>query len=368
MSNSQFVPLNDLARWDEADRINITRAIEDVVDSGYFINGPKTALLNTRFRKLLNDREIVFVGNGTDALTLALLGLGVREGDLVATVTNAGGYATGAILRIGAIPVLVDVDLRTAQISTDDLLKKMQRHPTMKALVVTHLYGQMADMQSVLSIARAFDCLVIEDCAQSIGAVQSGLAAGTFGDASTFSFYPTKNLSCLGDGGAISFKSKADADQTRQLAQYGWSSRYVIDHESGFNSRLDEIQAAVLLERIDGLQNNNDKRRLIVSQYRAAVKEPRYFIGEDDSSFIGHLAVLVTDSRDHDLSRFSNAKIATGIHYPILDHHQGAWSSHFPNVTLPNSELLVKKIISLPCFPMLSEFEVERVCEALQSL
>ena len=368
MSNSQLVPLNDLSRWDEVDKLNVSRAIQDVVDSGHFINGPKTTLLNTRLKQMLDGREIVFVGNGTDALMLSLLGLGVKEGDLVATVANAGGYATSAILRIGAVPVLVDVDPHTAQISVEDLRLKLQSHLAMKAVVVTHLYGQMADMPTVLAAVRDYGCLVIEDCAQSIGAVQAGLTSGTFGDASTFSFYPTKNLSCLGDGGAISFKSTAHAEYARQLAQYGWSSRYVIDHEGGFNSRLDEMQAAVLLERIDGLQKNNDKRRQIVNRYKAALKDSRFLIGEDDPSFVGHLAVLVTGSRDADMSSLKKANIATGIHYPILDHQQAGWKTYFSNVRLSNSESLVQKIVSLPCFPLLEEFEIERVCEALQSL
>ena len=368
MSNSNVVPLNDLSRWDEADKINVSRAIQEVIESGHFINGPKTSLLNSRLKQMLGDREIVFVGNGTDALMLALLGLGINEGDLVATVANAGGYATSAILRIGAVPVLVDVDPRTAQLSVEDLRLKLQSHPAMKAVIVTHLYGQMAEMPSILATVGNFECLVIEDCAQSIGAMHSGLTSGTFGDASTFSFYPTKNLSCLGDGGAISFKSKAHAEYARQLAQYGWSSRYVIDHKGGFNSRLDEVQAAVLLERIDGLQKNNDKRRQIVNRYRGALTDSRYVIGENDESFVGHLAVLITSSRDADISSLKKANIGTGIHYPILDHQQTGWSTYFSNVKLPNSEYLVQKIVSLPCFPLLQEFEIERVCEALQAL
>jgi len=368
MSNSQLIPLNDLSRWDEADKLNVSRAIQEVIDSGHFINGSKTSLLNSRLKELLCEREIVFVGNGTDALTLALLGLGVEGGDLVATVANAGGYATSAILRIGAVPVLIDVDPRTAQISVEDLELKLQSHPTMKAVVVTHLYGQMADMPSVLAAAGNFGCLIIEDCAQSIGAMQAGLNSGTFGDASTFSFYPTKNLSCLGDGGAISFKSTTNAEYARQLAQYGWSSRYVIDHEGGFNSRLDEIQAAVLLERIDNLKKNNDKRRQIVNRYMGALTGSRFLIGDDDPSFVGHLAVLVTSSRDADISSLKKANIGTGIHYPILDHQQAGWSANFSDIKLPNSESLVQKIVSLPCFPLLQEFEIERVCDALQSL
>lgn len=368
MSNVQFVPLNDLSRWDAADKLKVSRAIQDVADSGHFINGPKTTLLNTRLKQLLNDREIVFVGNGTDALTLSLLGMGIKEGDQVVTVANAGGYATGAILRIGAVPILVDVDPRTAQISIDHLQQKLQEHPHIKAVVVTHLYGQMANMNDILALVKDLECLVVEDCAQSIGAMHAGSNAGTFGDASTFSFYPTKNLSCLGDGGAISFKSLSHASRARQLAQYGWSSRYVVDHEGGFNSRIDEIQAAVLLERFDDLQKNNDIRRQIVNRYRNVLTGSRYVIGENQPSFVGHLAVLVTNSRDEVMQKFSKANIATGIHYPVLDHQQVGWRPYFKGVMLPVSELLVQKIVTLPCFPLLSEHEIDRVCEVLQSL
>ena len=368
MSSSDYIPLNDLSRWDPTDKLRVKAAISRVVNSGYFINGPVTNEFNEQFKRSLNEREVVFVGNGTDALVLGLLGLGIKKGEVVATVSNAGGYATGAILRVGAIPLLVDVHLNTAQMSADDLRQKMESSPPVKAVIVTHLYGLMAEMSEITLIAKEFGCLLIEDCAQSIGAVQAGSASGTFGDASTFSFYPTKNLSCLGDGGAISFKSKTHAERASQLAQYGWSSRYVIDHEGGFNSRLDEMQAAVLLERINDLQKNNDKRRQIVNRYKAALTDSRFLIGEDDPSFVGHLAVLVTGSRDADMSCLKKANIATGIHYPILDHQQNGWSTYFDNVELPNSESLVQKIVSLPCFPLLQEFEIERVCEALQSL
>ena len=368
MSNTPIVPLNDLARWDETDRLNISRAVQEVVNSGYFINGPKTAEFNSYMQQLLGGREVVLVGNGTDALTLSLLGLGIKNGDKVATVSNAGGYATGAILRVGAVPLLIDVEPNTAQISKDDLQSKLENESDVKAVIVTHLYGLMADMKAILDVTRSFGCFVIEDCAQSIGAVQSGSIAGAFGDASTFSFYPTKNLSCLGDGGAVSFKFEEHADNARQLAQYGWSSRYAIVKEKGFNSRLDEIQAAVLLERVSGLNANNEKRRQIVNQYKSAVVGSRYFISAEDASFVGHLGIMVTESRGLDASVLQRAGVATGIHFPILDHHQVGWNRHFKNEILPNSESLVGRILTLPCFPMLSDVEIERVCETLQAL
>jgi aminotransferase EvaB len=368
MQKMNSVPLNDLARWDETDRLSVAQAVQEVINSGHFINGPKTAEFKAFMQQLLGGREVVLVGNGTDALALSLLGLGIKRGDVIATVSNAGGYATGAILRIGAIPLLIDVDPRTAQISKDDLQFKLKTNSDVSAVVVTHLYGLMADMKAILEVTNRFGCFVIEDCAQSIGAVQDGLMSGAFGDASTFSFYPTKNLSCLGDGGCVSFKIQEHADTARELAQYGWSSRYVIDKDQGFNSRLDEIHAAVLLERAKSLDFNNERRRKIVKQYQDATVNSRRFLFADDYSFVGHLAVMVTESRDLDTAILHKSNIATGIHYPILDHHQVGWRSHFHSVELPNSEYLVKRIVSLPCFPLLHESEIERVCEALQSL
>jgi dTDP-4-amino-4,6-dideoxygalactose transaminase len=368
MKNSELVPLNDLSRWNVGDREKVGNSIQAVVDSGIYINGPKTTELKSRIQRFLKGREVVLVGNGTDALVVSLLGVGVRPGDHVATVANAGGYATGAILRIGAIPVLVDVDQRSAQMSVNDLQKQLEKISTIRAVVVTHLYGQMADMKAILETVSSSRCLIIEGCAQSIGAQSGDRLAGTFGDASTFSFYPTKNLSCLGDAGAISFKSDVHAEYARRLAQYGWSRRYEISQEGGINSRIDEIQAAVLVERLDGLEENNHRRRQVVQHYKSALNGSRYLIGEDDQSFVGHLAVMVTSSRDADISRLRDAQIGTGIHYPVLDHHQAGWNMHFTGVKLSNSEALVRKIVTIPCFPLLQELEIERVCEALQSL
>ena len=368
MSSSGYIPLNDLSRWDPIDKDRVTAAILGVVNSGHFLNGPVTSEFKDQFKRLINGREVVFVGNGTDALVLALLGLGIREGDAVATVSNAGGYATGAILRVGAIPRLIDIHSTTAQMSAHDLRKKMESGPPIKAIVVTHLYGLMADMSEISEIARQFGCLLIEDCAQSIGARQNGKVAGTFSDASTFSFYPTKNLSGLGDGGAVSFSEQNDALLAQRYAQYGWSTRYKIDLDRGMNSRLDEIQAAVLLTRISDLRTNNEIRRKIVSRYQSVLSKPQYMIYEDNDSFVGHLAVLITESRDQVIKCMERAKIATAVHYPVLDHHQVGWRANFQNVVLPSSEELVQRIVSLPCFPLMTELEIERVTSALQTL
>ena len=368
MTKLDLIPLNDLSRWDDGEKQSIKKVIADVIESGVFIDGPKNGVLSEQLKDLLSGRHIVCVGNGTDALVLSLLGLGVQSGDIVATVANAGGYATSAILRIGAVPLLIDIDLTTAQMSSSDLQNKFLETPNVKAVVVTHLYGLVADIEAIRDVADKHSVLLIEDCAQSIGAVKSGVPAGAFGDASTFSFYPTKNLGALGDGGAVAFKNQEHASLVKKLAQYVWSTRYTVSHERGINSRLDEIQAAIIVERFKTWKQKNKSRQTIVKKYQLAVKSPRRIIFADDDSFVGHMAVLVSPTRDRDRSAFENAGIATGVHFPVLDHQQGAWKHHFDSVTLPNSEKLVEQIISIPCFTQLHETEIERICSVLKDL
>ena len=202
--------------------------------------------------------------------------------------------------------------------------------------------------------------MLIEDCAQAIGAELSGIPAGAWGDASTFSFYPTKNLACLGDGGAVAFKDTKNADACRRLAQYGWSERYVISDSHGFNSRLDEIQAAILVSRIQRLAHNNQVRKSIISRYVKSLHETRCMVHNNDNDFVGHLAVMITPHHQSDVEKLNRANVGHGVHYPVLDHHQPAWKEHFAGVSLPNSEQLVESINTLPCFPLMTENEISR--------
>jgi len=368
MAESTSIPINDLTRWDAGDRERIGKAIAEVVESGYFIHGPKTRELEAVLGRLIGNREVVCVGSGTDALLLSLLTLGVSEGKKVATVANAGGYATGAILRLGGIPVLVDIESESAQVSVEHLREVLQSHPDIHTVVITHLYGLMANMIEILKVVKDFGCFVVEDCAQAIGAAQDGKVAGAWGDAAAFSFYPTKNLSCLGDGGAVAFAHPDLAGRARSLAQYGWKSRYAISHELGINSRLDELQAAVLLSRVANLDELNNRRRNIVNQYAHSLDARRSMIFANAGSFVGHLAVMITETRAVDTQKLKDQGVSTGVHYPILDHQQEAWRHHFLGTTLSVSEKLVNRIMTLPCFPQLSDDEVMRVCGALQSL
>jgi dTDP-4-amino-4,6-dideoxygalactose transaminase len=362
------IPINDLARWDATDLSDVTACMTKVADSGHFMRGPYTSDLEKQLGMMLEGMKVVCVANGTDALVLSLLSLGIQSGDKVATVANAGGYATGAILRIGAIPVLVDVEVKTAQMSAASLSMNLKTDSKIRAVVTTHLYGLMADMQSIRELTSAKGVFLIEDSAQAIGAKLSGVSAGAWGDASTFSFYPTKNLACLGDGGAVAFKNSENADTCRRLAQYGWSERYVISDSNGFNSRLDEIQAAILISRMQRLTHNNQVRKSIIARYVKALNETRYMVYNDADDFVGHLAVMITPHQQADIEKLNQAGIGNGVHYPVLDHHQPAWENHFVGASLPNSEQLVKSIATLPCFPLMTENEIYRVCEVLKTL
>jgi dTDP-4-amino-4,6-dideoxygalactose transaminase len=238
----------------------------------------------------------------------------------------------------------------------------------LSAVVVTHLYGLMADIETIRNICDEAGVLLIEDCAQAFGAKFHGNNVGSWGDAATFSFYPTKNLGALGDGGAISFKRLSHLSCARQLAQYGWSTRYEVTMLGGVNSRIDEIQAAVLLLRLQNLDEENNKRRRIIKKYRDSLADKRDIVFLDDESFVGHLAVLVTDSRDKDQAALNAKGISTGIHYPILDNDQPAWKSIFENQSVPNAASVSQKILTLPCFPRMTENEIQLVCKTLSEL
>jgi aminotransferase EvaB len=361
------IPLNDLSRWSEGEIDRLTSLFREICSSGAFMLGKYTRDLERQLSERVAGKSVVCVGNGTDALYLAMAALGVGRGSCVATVANAGGYATGAALRLGSAVELIDIDPLTHQMSVDDLGRKVEQGP-ITHVVVTHLYGHMAEIADLERICSQRGIFLIEDCAQALGAKSSAGSAGTFGDIATFSFYPTKNLGALGDGGAIVCSTEALSERVRRLAQYGWSSRYSIANEGGINSRIDEIQAAILLDRLGRLDDDNDTRRQIVGRYAAAVSGQRRLIWSDSSSYIGHLAVVVSPTRTSDQENLLENGVSTGIHYPILDHRQPAWSRYFTSVQIPHSEVANTQIYTVPCFPRMSNQEIATVASALTQL
>ena len=363
--------MNDLSRGLAADRCAINQAVATVVDSGWLVLGTAVRDFESAFATFTGTTECVGVANGTDAIEIALRAVGVTAGDYVCTAANAGFYATTACLRIGAIPVYVDINPGTHALASDALSAALDTDP--KAVVLTHLYGGMGDVGAIVDICRGAGIPLIEDCAQATGAeTEHGVSAGALGDIGCFSFYPTKNLGGIGDGGAITTSNADLADRCRALRQYGWRSRYVVD-SAGTNSRLDEIQAAVLLNRLPLLTSRTDRRREVASAYRSAVDQNPiidqmvYWPGP---THVAHLAVILSDHRALIADSLARKGITTDVHYPVPDDRQPLWDHELTFRApggLPATHAAAERILSLPCFPELTDDEVAFVAEAITS-
>jgi dTDP-4-amino-4,6-dideoxygalactose transaminase len=355
------VPLNDLRRVHAPHASALRAAYERVFSRGSFVLGDEVRAFEQEFAAYCGTRECVGVANGSDALEIALRALGVSAGDRVATVANAAMYSTLAIRATGARPVYVDVDEATLTMSPAAL--EALPSGTLHALVVTHLYGRLADTGPIVAYARERGVPVIEDCAQAHGAERDGTRAGAFGSLATFSFYPTKNLGALGDGGAITTSDAALADTVRELRQYGWRGKYRVDREGGRNSRLDELQAAFLRAKLPSLDRENARRRDIVNRYANGIRHPdiRSPLPAGSES-VAHLAVIRTPHREALRAHLSERGVATDVHYPIADHRQRV--ANAADVKLPVSERACGEVLSLPCFPAITDAEADAVIEA----
>ncbi len=363
------IPVNALDRAVAAERDELHAAITGVLDSGWYVLGPETEAFEREFAEFVGVSECIGVGNGTDALEIALLAVGVKPQDRVATVANAGMYATTAILKIGARPLFVDVAPGNLLMDAGGLRAELEQHGrAVAAVVVTHLFGQFADLTELIAMCQQLGVAVVEDCAQAAGARRGTRHAGSLGTAGTFSFYPTKNLAALGDGGAVVTSDPDLAARVRQLRQYGWDRKYHAVTPGGRNSRLDELQAAVLRRRLPRTVAGNSARRSIVRRYRDALADGRAMVlNAWDESYAAHLAVMSTPTRAADRDHLAAAGIGTDVHYPIPDHRQPVLA-HLPPAPLPVTEAAAGEVLTLPCFPQLRDDEIERVCEALRML
>lgn len=361
------VPFNDLVRGEHQEQEEVATAVQRVLHRGWFVHGPEHARFEQAFASFLGVEECVGVASGTDALTLAIRALtgGVRTGRIV-TAANAGGYATTAIWLNGLTPAYADVASDTLCLSAESISNVWD--DDVVAVVVTHLYGRMAPVDDIVALCHSRGVPVIEDCAQSVGAYRNGRAAGSIGDVGTFSFYPTKNLGAVGDGGAIVTSDAALGATVRRLRQYGWDGKYRTTIPGGTNSRLDEIQAAVLNVRLPSVADGNARRRQIINRYAEAAGdvEALRIPPADDESHAGHLAVALAHDRDAVRSRLAAKGVATDVHYPVPDHRQPVASSAPPS--LPVTEHACEHVVSLPCFPQLDDGEVDHVCTVIRSL
>jgi aminotransferase EvaB len=361
------VPVADPSRAASALREELSGIFDRFLASGRYILGPEHTAFEDELAGFLGVRHCVGVASGTDALELALLAVGCRGGDAILTAANCGAYTTGAARRAGLRVLFADVDPETLSLSASTVEEALV--PDVRAVVVTHLYGLLADLEEIVALCGDRGVAVVEDCAQAAGARRNGRRAGAFGDAAAFSFYPTKNLAALGDGGAVTTDSDDVADSVRRLRQYGWDQKYRVSVPGGRNSRLDELQAAVLRIRLGRLDEWNRRRRRIVQRYAAALASGAgRFVARDGEDYVAHLAVVVAEDRAGIRARLEAAGVGTDVHYPIADHHQPAWSKDYVDVRLPVTEHAVEHVLTVPCFPELTEEEVARVCEVLHGL
>ena len=364
------IPLQDPKRQYTAIEAKLKQAIERVLSSGRYLMGSHTTSFEQAFAQFCDVAHCISVANGTDALEIALRAVGCGSHDEVITVANAGGYTTTACRIIGAIPVYVDVEPKALTMDLAAAVKAVT--PETKAIVVTHLYGTAVDVsvlrQQLDSMTRQ-DVAIIEDCAQAHGASINGKTVGSMGTIGTFSFYPTKNLGALGDGGAIVCNTPLLDQKIRQLRQYGWSERYLSKTPFGRNSRMDELQAAILLEKLSYVHEWNVRRRSIVAAYHEAAPKWLQIIGRQDSAYVAHLCIAVHPNRDRFRSQLERVGISTAIHFPVLDCDQQS-AQKLPQVihSLENSRAATEQIFTLPCFPELGDREVEYVSQQLACL
>lgn len=358
---------NDTRRLNDSISKELKDSIQRVISSGWYILGEEVESFEREFADYCGTRHCIGVGNGTDALEIALRALDIGYNDKVACVANAGYYSSSAILSVGATPQYVDVTWET--MTMDPICLEQTITKSTKAIIVTHLYGQMSYMPQIMAVTEKHEIPVIEDCAQAHGAVLKGKKAGSWGGLGCFSFYPTKNLGALGDGGAITTSNEKLEKKIRQLRQYGWGKKYIAESPGGKNSRLDELQAAVLRVKLKHLDGWNNKRRKIAARLTGALNGlelvlPNNF-GED---YVAHLYVVRTNNREYLQKKLNNAGIATDVHYPIPDYKQKSLKGLFKGTNLPNTEKCTKEVLTLPCFPEMIEEELSTVIKTLKQL
>ncbi len=367
MSNN--VPFLNLRAQHDPIKVDLLAAFAQVIDANAFAGGPFVARFEAEFAAFCQTRHAVGVGNGTDALWFALLALGVGPGDEVITVSATFMATAEAISFTGAKPVFVDID--EATYTMDPRLIVAAITPRTKAIIPVHLYGQMADMDPIMDIARRHKLYVVEDACQAHGAEYKGRKAGAIGDAGCFSMYPGKNLGALGEAGAITTNDAALAEKMKVLRDHGQKVKY--HHASiGWNGRMDGIQGAALSIKLKALAAGNAARRQHAEHYTrllAGIEGITTPVVAAHGIPVFHLYVIRLQDRDRVLAALGERGVACGIHYPIPVHLQPAYASlGLGKGALPVTERCAQEILSLPMFPELTAGQVEVVVRELQGV
>lgn len=366
------IPQVDLTAAYQRNRAEIDSAIARVLNGGRYILDEEVAKFEQEFAAFVGSEFAIGVANGTDAITLALRACGIEPGDGVITVSHTAVATVAAIQLAGAAPVFVDIDPVSYTMDPERLqagLKRWKIPLRPRALVVVHLYGQMAEMRDLTEIAARHGLVVIEDCAQSHGARLAGCMAGTWGEVAAFSFYPTKNLGALGDGGAVVTADAKIAERVRSLRQYGWTSVRRVSDEPGVNSRLDEIQAAVLRARLGHLSRDNTRRRELAETYRSLLARSPVVLPtvRTDAEHVFHQYVVRTSGRDDLRQHLESRGVDTAVHYPVPVHLQPAYRGFHRLSDLEATEAAARSVLSLPMYPELDHSSVTRVSDSITS-
>jgi dTDP-4-amino-4,6-dideoxygalactose transaminase len=366
-STGKKILVCDLKREHRAIKGDVELAVKRVLDKGWYILGKELEAFEKEFARYNGVAFAVGVASGTEALQISLSILGIGKGDEVITVPNTAIPTAMAIIATGATPKFVDIDPGSFNID----IKKLERSITKKtkAIIPVHLYGNPCDMKDILKIAKKHRLFIVEDACQAHGASLGKKKAGTFGDLGAFSFYPTKNLGCYGDGGAIVTDNKHLADKAKLLRNYGQSSRYRCD-TIGMNSRLDEVQAAILRVKLNKLDAFIGRRREIAEKYNKylkGVEEVRLPGQERGKKHSFHLFVIRCKDRDGLKKYLADRGVETQIHYPIPLHLQDAFAylGYKPG-DFSDVEKLSAQILSLPIFPRLKDREVIKICKYIR--
>ena len=347
-------------------RGEINSAIQNVLDSGWCILGKEVEQFEQEFAAFNSARHAIGVGSGTEALHMGLRAMDIGPGDEVITTAHTAVATASAIVLSGATPVFVDIERDYFTIAPYQIESAIT--PKTKAIIPIHIYGQPANMTAVMEIAQKHGLKVIEDCAQAHGAKYNGKRVGSIGDVGCFSFYPTKNLGSIGDGGALVTNDDSLAQKIKLFREYGWEERYISTKE-GWNSRLDEVQAAILRIKLRKLDSNNDRRRKLADNYKKElVGLPLELpIVREGATHVYHLFVIKTDQRDILREYFQKNGIQTTIQYPVPIHHQQFYVDLLGKTSLPVTEKMASKILSLPMYPELEEADQKQVINVLHN-
>jgi aminotransferase EvaB len=363
--------LNDLHRIEPQLLQAIQEAVRGTVESGWFVLGKNVTEFEEKFAAYTGVASCVSVANGTDALEIALRSLGIGPGSTVASAANAGFYSSTAILSCGAEPCYIDVDLDSSTMSVGHLAQSMEQTKP-DAVIVTHLYGSLARIEEIRVLCDKHGVPLIEDCAQSHGASRNCQKAGSFGDLSCFSFYPTKNLGAMGDGGAVCTSNEELVNRVKAIRQYGWKQKYHVVERGGRNSRLDEIQACILSLKLAYLDDWNTKRRKIAKRFNEGINNNRVIRKPtiNDDAYVAHLYVLQVEDRDSLMRHLKAHSIPHDIHYPVPDYRQQVYLQERGKsnaIALKNTEELSRTILTLPCFPGMTDQEIDLVVSCVNA-